>query len=895
MAGQRERGADVPQVHRRVRGSGPVRVMTRLSLRGLRVHAGRLVLTVLAVLVGTMFVAGTLVLTGTLDRTFDRIVSSEYEGVDVVVRPAEGQPKLPQEVADQVADDSSVARVNVHDDRSVVLADDEGHPLDTGGLQVRPRAWYAPEETVGQAMTTEEGTAPGPGEVAVNRSAADDTGISVGDEISVTDSFGDDPLRVSGVYGGAGDDGGTVELAMAAGEFLDRYAADGLPGLVVSSAPGSDAAQTADSLRQTLDAGGATPRVDTGEDLVADNSRTVDATLGFVRYFLVAFALIALLVAMFIITNTFAVTVAQRMREFALLRALGASRRQVVAVVLAEAAGVGVLGSVLGVAAGTGLVAAILAVLRSTDLGLPSVGVELSAGAVLVPLVLGTLVTVVSAWAPAQRAGKVPPVAAMRTTGSPAAAPLTARTVTGATVLVAGIAAEVLSVAASDWGTGARALWCAVGAVGVLVGVYLVSPAVCAVVVPLIGRVVGAPFGASGRLAATTARRTPRRTAGTAFALTLGLALVTVTGMLGASMTASVDSMVESEVTADYVVAPPGGVTDVAVPGKAGSAVEDAPGVGARYSIGKALAIVGDSGGNAGEDGTGNSGTDDGTQEAVPSLVTVSDGDPSTVLDVGETTGTVDLGDGEGLTMKASYAAEHGWSVGDLVPVGVPGLSRTVEMPLRGTYGGSQLLGDVVIASGAFWRLAPGDQGMGGHRTLAVAVAGDGSLDAAGLRRSLEDATAGFPVVTVQTPQEYAGGQTVLIDRLVTVVYALLALAVAVAVLGVVNTLALSVVERRQEIGMLRAVGTGRGQIRRMIMLESVQTALYGGLGGVLVGLVVGRAFLGVLDGVGLQTIAVPWGQVAVVLVGSALVGAVAAVLPAARAARIPPLEAVAD
>jgi putative ABC transport system permease protein len=861
-------------------GSGrPARTMARLSLRGLRAHAGRLVLTLLAVVVGTMFVGGTLVLTGTLDRTFDRVISSEYEGVDVVVRPGEGQPNIPPDVADRISGDPTVGAVNIHDDRGVVLTDGKGGTVDTGGLQVHPRAWYPADRIVGQPMTIGQGHEPGPGEVALSSAASQDTGLKVGDTLTVNDSRGELPLTVSGTYDG--DGGGQIDLAMNEADFTDRYAADGLPGLAVASAAGSDAADTVAALRSDLGVGQeatpdtpAPPRVDTGADLVEQNSESVDSALGFVRYFLVAFALIALLVAMFIIANTFAVTVAQRMREFALLRALGASGRQVVGVVLAEAVGVGLLGSALGVAAGAGVVAVILDVLRRADLGLPSVSVELSVTSVVVPLVVGTVVTVLSAWGPARRAGRVPPVAAMRGTSSPAAAPLTVRTLVGAVIAVAGIVAGWVAVVSDGWGTGARAQLCAVGTVGLLVGVFLVSPAVSAVVVPVIGRVIGAPFRSAGRLAATNSRRTPRRTASTAFALTLGLALVTVTGMLGASMTASVKDVVDSEVTADYVVAPPGGAVDVAVPGKASTAVTQAPGVGSSYTVGKAVAAIGDAG---------------------TPLVTVSNGDPSTVFDVGETTGTLDLGDGEGLTMKSSYAADHGWQVGDMVPVGVPGMARVVDMPLRGTYGGSQLLGDVVVASDAFWNLAPGNQGMGGNRILAVAVSGDGSMDSAALQDSLEDAVAQFPAVTVQTPQEYAGGQTVLVDRLVAVVYALLALAVAVAVLGVVNTLALSVVERRRELGMLRAVGAGRGLIRRMVVLESVQTSLYGALGGVLVGLAAGWAFLSVLGGVGLHTIAVPWGQVVGVLVGSAVVGVVAAVLPAARAARIPLLEAVAD
>ncbi|MGO1948236.1 MAG: ABC transporter permease [Mycobacteriaceae bacterium] len=846
--------------------------LARLSLRGIRAHAARLLLTLLTVVLGTGFVAGTLMLTGALDRTFESVSSSEYDGVDVAVQPGEGQRTLPPDTLERVDASPLVGEVNVHDQRSVVLSQD-GSTVPTGGVPVRPVPWYPPEATVGPPMEMTEGAPPGPGEVAVSTDVAADHGLGVGAQVTVNDNVGDLPVTVSGTY--PGDSTTFLGLAMNEGEYLERYTGNGLPGLTVSVAEGQDATTVASTLSDEISGGDPeAPKISTGEELAESDARTVSAGLGFIQYFLIAFGVIALLVGMFIIANTFAMTVAQRMRDFALLRALGASRGQVTGSVLVEALLIGVLGSALGVGAGAGLVTAILAVMRRTDLGLPEVSVDLSATAILVPLALGTVVTLVSGWAPARRAGSASPMAAAQ--DAPLPVPVV-RTALGVVLAIAGTAATLVASLNDGWETGTRAGLCGVGVAGLLLGLYLFSPALSALVVPPVGRLLGAPFGSAGRLAATNARRNPRRTAGTAFALSLGLALVTMTGMLGSSMKSSVADVVESEVTADVVVGPPGGAVDVAVPGRAVDAVRETPGVGAIYTIGKAVAVVGDP---------------SDTERPAPSLITVSNGDPGSVLDLGETEGNLDLGEGEGVTMSASFAAENGWEPGDMVPVGVPGQVRAVEMPLTGTYEGSRLLGDVVMGSSAFWDLAPGDQGMGGNRILAVAVSGDGTVDSGTLTRNLEDATADVPVVEVQTPEQFAGGQTVLVDRLVAVVYALLALAVAVAVLGVVNTLALTVVERRREIGMLRAVGMGRGQVRRMIVLESVQTALYGAVTGIAVGLFAGWSFLELLSGVGIGSITVPWGQVALVLAGSVVVGVVAAVTPAVRAARTPPLEA---
>ncbi len=844
-------------------------------MRSFRSHLGRLVLTVCAVAVAVSFLTGSQMLSGVLNGTVSTMMSSEYEGVPVVVRPAEGHPSLAPDSAAVVGDLPEVDRVNINDRRSVLVSAADGTTVDSGKDHIHVVPWYPPEQTVGKS-TERGGPGPAPGEALVSEGAAGGA-LAVGSLVHVNDGSEDYDLTVTGTIPDSDDKSADtgIELAVNLDDYTARYAESGLPALLVTPAPGAETQETMDAIGAALDSPErGLPDVRTGEELVDESQDATESALGFVRYLLYAFAGVALLAALFTIVNTFQMTVARRNREIALLRSLGVSRRQVTGSVLGEALLCGVVGSGLGVLLGVGAAHVLLRAVRSmsdtVDVYTPGV----TGATIVVPLVVGTVVTLLGGVLPARKAGRVAPLEALRQAEAPQQRTSPWRTVAGIAVNIAG--AVLCSVALSRDGadTTTRACLAGAGAVVGFLGVYLASPAILGAVTGLLNLL---PHRRPAvRLATAQVSRTPARSAGTAFALTLGLSLTTVTGMLGASVVNAVEETVTTEVAADLVVGAADGLTGDPVPGTGTDAVRETPGVGSVYTVGKAPVVVG-----AAEDGV--------------NLVSVSNGDPTTALDVGEVTGNLDLSSGEGLTMSASFAADHGLQIGDLVEVGVPGQTFTTRLPLQGTYGHSRLLGDVVVSSTAFWRLAPGDRGLGGHRTLAVAVTGDGSVDTDTLRERLEDATGSSPSVAVQTPAEFAGRQTDLIDRIIAVVYALSALAVIVAVLGVANTLALSVAERRHEIGMLRAVGATRGLIRRTITVEAVLTSVYGAVVGVLAGLGAGFAVLGVLGDVGLTSVIVPWAVVAGVLVGSVVVGVVSALAPAVRAARTPPLDAVAE
>jgi putative ABC transport system permease protein len=847
----------------------------RVTLRSFRSHLGRLILTVSAVAVAVSFLTGSQMLSGVLNGTVSTMMSSEYEGVPLVVRPAEGHPSLAPDSPTVVGELPEVDRVNIDDRRSVLVTAADGSAVDSGRDRIHVVPWYSPEDAVGPAAS-DGSPGPAPGEVLVSENAARG-GLAVGSLVHVNDGSEDYDLTVAGTTPDTEQrsTGTGIELAVNLGDFTARYAESGLPALLVEPSPDADTQETMDAIGAALDSPDrGLPDVRTGDELVEESQDATESALGFVRYLLYAFAGVALLAALFTIVNTFKMTVARRHRDIALLRSLGVSRRQVTGSVLGEALLCGIVGSGFGVLLGVGAVNALLRVMRSMSDSVDIATPEVSTVTIVIPLIVGTVVTLLGGLLPARKAGHVAPLEALRRADAPQQRTAPWRVVAGAVVLAVGIALCGIALSRDAAVTSSRASLAGTGAVTGFLGVYLASPAILGAVTRVLNCL---PHRRPAeRLATAQVSRTPARSAGTAFALTLGLSLTTVTGMLGASVVNAVEETVTTEVTADLVVGAVDGLTGDPVPGTASAAVRETPGVGSVYSVGKAPVVVGTA-----EDGV--------------NLVSVSKGDPTTALDVGEVTGDLDLSSGEGLTMSASFAEKHGLQIGDLVEVGVPGQSFTSWLPLQGTYGHSRLLGDVVVSSTAFWRLAPGDRGLGGHRTLAVAVTGNGSVDTDTLREQLEDATASSPSVVVQTPAEFAGRQTELIDRIIAVVYALSALAVIVAVLGVANTLALSVAERRREIGMLRAIGATRGLIRRTITVEAVMTSFYGAVVGVLTGLGAGFAVLGVLGDVGLTTVIVPWAVVAGVLVGSVVVGVVSALAPAVRAAKTPPLDAVAE
>ncbi|MBA4506393.1 FtsX-like permease family protein [Corynebacterium sanguinis] len=847
--------------------------MTRVSLRNIVAHKLRLALTVLAVVLGTAFIAGSLMFTNMLGNTFDSAVSSQFDGVDAVAAPGEEMQAIPNDVVDELRGAPGVDKLNVEAIETVVAATTDNNPIQTGQGTSTAGIYYPPAEAVGQAPSIAEGREPTAlGEAIVNSNAAEKYGIALDQELTIVDAMGRETYRIVGLY----DDDMTPSSSLAfqvSPETYTQFYTDGstVPRVSMSAVEGTTAQQLVDDLRN------AHPKlkIDTGEVLAEEATKQIRDALSFVSYFLIAFGLVGLLVGTFLIANTFSMIVAQRTKEFALLRALGASRRQITRSVTIEAFIVGLLGSFLGVVAGVGLVAIIKAVMGANDMPLPEGGLGLSTRAVVVPVVVGVIVTMISAWAPARRAGQVQPVEAMRASESSSPQPLKIRTIIGTVLIVAAIIAAAAGVLWEDGTTANRAILVGVAAVGVIAGLFLAGPAFSLPIVPPLGRLIGAPFGAMGRLASTNTRRNPRRTSATAFALMLGIALVTVIGMLGATMKQSIADVTENEITADYVLTGPQNGS-FPIPPDLPSRLDDVDGVGDVVAYSEApIAINGEFGYQFGPYG------------ASP----VFSGDPTKLMKLEMLQGTSSV-EGDTIIAPEPWATERGWNLGDKVTLTAPGLTpASVEVTIGGIFAESNTVRAPAIGYETAQKVVPAEA----LSINMVGVNGDGTVDPEQLRANLEEEVRPDIIVQVRSTEEMAGQVTGLIDQMLFILYALLSLAVIIAVLGIVNTLTLSVIERRQEIGMLRAVGSRRGQIRTMIILESVQMAVFGALLGILMGLGLGWAFLTVLSGQGLEDIVVPWALIGTMLGGTVVVGILAALWPGHRAAKTPPLDAIAD
>ena len=860
--------------------------MSKVSMRNIRSHKLRFFLTILSVVLGTAFIAGSFMFTNSLSSAFDSIVQSSYQNVDAVASTKkDSNEAIDDEFRQQLSADPRVEDFNISSGVQIVAADDENNTFEgNGGAPTAVQTYYPDDQQIGAVTPIVEGRAPhGAEEVVVNQSAAERMGIEVGDRISLIDPSKPTKVTVVGIYSLDMEVGGYFGALMEVDSFLATFRSGGVVDeLLITSAQNESPEAFVEYLK------GEYPGVDftTGAEKVKDETAEINSALSFVNYFLLAFGLIALLVGTFIIANTFSMIVAQRMREFALLRALGTSQGQLTASVVLEAVVIGLIGSLLGVAAGFGLAKLIFTVLESLGMGLPAAGLSLTPTSVVVPLLLGVLVTVLSAWAPARRAGQVRPVEAMRMGDTSSNSSLKVRTISGAVVLLLGLAAAVIGGwILVDAATGQRASLIGGGAVLMILGTFLVSPALSMLVVPLIGRAIGWPFGAVGKLARTNSQRNPRRTATTAFALTLGVALVAAIGMFGATMKNSVTELTESSIDSDYIVAGPSGAGPGQFPVQRGAIakIKELDGVQEAVTFGVSGITAG-----------GGSGA------AQPAFTFVMDGDPSAVTNIEPVAGDVDFHE-PGVLAGETFAKEQGWTVGQEVPLRMGGSGpELATVPLRGIYKDNQVLGNTVLSDEQLTQVKKDVPPLAGNSAAAttvqlVAVNGKEGTDLQQLRQDLETTVDDFVILTVQTKTEFAGAQAVMVDQMLNILYGLLALAVVVAILGIINTLALNVVERRQEVGMLRAVGTKRMQIRTMITLEAVQISVYGALVGTVLGVFLGWAFINAMEKEGLTNPVVPWDQLLFMVLGSAVVGMIAAVWPAHKAAATPPLEAIAD
>ncbi|MFJ2396836.1 FtsX-like permease family protein [Streptomyces sp. NPDC087843] len=853
--------------------------MLKATLRSFLAHKGRLLLSALAVVLSVAFVAGSLIFSDTVTRTFDRLFASTSADVTVSPRndldsqiPTGATPTLPASLAARLAGVDGVAAAHVDAAvENLTIVDRANESVGpTSGAPTIATNWQ-PSERSPVKLTS--GHAPhGAGEALLDADTADHKHVRIGDTLTVQAQPGTFKVRIVGIATFTTTNPGAALL------FLDtRTAQTRLLGstaaatsISLDAAPGVDDALL--KQRVAAELGSRAYDLKTADEQAKDAAAQLGGFLDVIKYVMLGFAGIAVLVGVFLIVNTFSMLIAQRTRELGLLRALGADRRQVRRSVLTEALLLGLVGSTVGLAAGIGLALGLIKLMTAFGMNLKSTEMVIGWGTPVASYVVGVGVTFVAAYLPARRAAGVSPMAALADAEvAGLGRPLRVRAVAGSVVGVAGVAALGGCVAASKTSTAGSLL--GLGVVLTLVATVIAGPLLVRPVIKVLGGAFPALFGSVGRMSQRNALRNPRRTGATASALMVGLALVGGMSVASASMSKSFDQQIDKTLGADFVIqnsnfvpfSPE--VTDK-VRGTKGVALvvrQRFTPVAVRLPDGKRIETTA-----AGYDPR----LDD------VAHLTYAQGDTAAALGAGH------------LAMDAKFAREHHVRVGSTVPVEFPA-GRHAELTVAAltdqeSAEGFGMQGGLYVGFGTIEKYVPGGQ----DSTLYVNAASGTGADQ--LRPLLEKTLEPYPQVQVRDQADYKKLVHDQIAVLLYLVYALLGLAIVIAVLGVVNTLALSVVERTREIGLLRAIGLGRRQLRRMIRLESVVIAVFGAILGLVLGLVWGVCVQQVLALQGLTAFAVPWTTVVAVVVGSAVVGIVAALLPALRASRMNVLAAIA-
>jgi putative ABC transport system permease protein len=851
----------------------------RFALKSLAGRKLRTALTALAIVLGVAMMSGAYVLTDTIDKAFDAIFVDSYAGTDAVVTGKdagfsfEGEsaetPPIPEETLERVraVDGVEVAAGSVTDFQTKLLRPD-GEEIDTGGA---PSFAFgietAPEYDRFNPLNLVEGSWPrGEGEVAVDEGVADDEDLKLGDQIGVAALGPAQEFEIVGIakYGDLSSIGGATFAIFdvpTAQKLLDKEGQ--LDAVQAAAAEGTTPEQLTQRIQAEL---GSDFTVRTGVEQADEESSEIATFTTIIRYFLLSFAGIALFVGAFVIFNTLSITVAQRMREFATLRTLGASRRQVLRSVILEALVIGLGASIVGLFSGLGLAFGLNELFKALNLELPQTSTVFATRTIVVSLLVGTLVTLVAGLFPAIRATRVPPIAAVREGATMPRGRFARFTPYIAAVIVA------LAVLALGYGTlgddiaiGDRFALLGIGVLALFIGVAMLSSRA---VRPLV-RVVGIPArrvgGAAGKLAERNAQRNPGRTAATAAALMIGIALVTFISVLANGLRVSNSDAIERQIQSDLIVTSQDGYSEF--PAAAGDAVEGAQGVETVSNVRQDITELDGDGANlTGLDGQINEVYDFRWEKGSDEVLT-------------------QLG-ADGALLPDNVAEDHDLALGDTVSVRTPENERK-EFVVRGIYEGSPfypLLGSASISQKAFDALydRPRD------RFTLLNVAGD----PAAAKTSVETALEGFPDTRLQTRSEWIDKEDQEIQQFLLLLYVLLALSVIISLFGMVNTLALSVFERTRELGMLRAVGMTRRQTRRMIRHESVITALIGAALGLPLGIFLAALVTRALGQYDLR-FALPLGQLIVLVVVSVIAGLLAAITPARRAAKLDPLRAL--
>jgi putative ABC transport system permease protein len=835
--------------------------MWNVTIKGLLAHKLRLGLTALAIVLGVTFISGTFVLTDTLHNTFSTLFGNIYAKVDFQVRGVaqlgSGGNAVRNELPESLlATVRGVPGVSAAEGQVTGYAQYIGHngkAIQTGGaptlgVSFDPYPQLSSLHLIaGRPPTTST-------EVVMDAGTAQKYDFSVGQQVRILTAGPTQIFTISGIaeFGTANNLAGatlaafTLPTAQAIAQETGK-----LDDINVLTAPGADKSAVQQAIAKVLPPG---VEVVTGQTVVNESTNSVNQALGFFSTALLVFAFISLFVGAFTIFNTFSIIVGQRTRELALLRIVGANRRQVFRSVLGEAALTGLVSSVIGLGLGVLAAVGLEALLRGFGITLPPGSLVFEPRTAIVGLLVGVGVTLVAALGPARGAVRIPPVAALDDRQSGPTASLRRRFIGGTALALVGVILLAVGLAKP-----AIAL-VGVGAVCIFLGAATLAPAIARPLSSVIGRPLARLLGEPGKLGRENSMRSPRRTAQTAAALMVGLALVAAMSVFGASLSRSATSSVDQAVNADLIVTPTGSgqLSNSAV-----SIASAVPGVTANSTVYQGQFEF---------------------RNALSQLTAVSTDNLAATVNLRMTSGTSAALAQNELLIDSTTAQNKHLAVGDTVAARFA-LTGPTTLRIGGIYQANALIGSYLVSSAFFLSHYPAQP----PGALLLSTNGNTAVDNA-VTKALDP----FPNIQVQTKAQFEQAQVSSVNQILGLVYALLALAVLIALIGIVNTLMLSVFERTREIGLLRAVGMRRRQVRTMIRSEAVILAIFGAIIGIIIGTGLGIALVSSLKNQGISDTVVPWSSLVIFLILAALLGLVAASWPARRAAKLDILAAIA-
>lgn len=849
--------------------------MLHVTLKGLLAHKLRLALTALAVVLGVAFMAGSLVLTDTIRSVFDDLFAEVNAGVDAVVRKQEtfegqfGQSqrgRVTQEDLDLVESVPSVAAAEGQIAGPAALADADGELIGdpAQGAPTLAFNWSTVPEL--NQFTLVEGTPPEGDQVVLDKGTADTNDFAVGDTVRVLTQAGSTEFEVSGIatFGESNSlAGANIVLfeTSVAQETVGKP--DKFEQIAVVAADGVSQQQLVDDLSEVLPGG---TEAITGDAITEENQSDVADQLGFFTTFLLIFAGIALFVGSFIIYNTFSIIVVQRSREMALLRAIGAGRRQVLGSVMVEALVVGLLASAVGIVAGIALAFGLKAALAGLGLDLPDAGTVVKSNTIVTSMIVGTVITVAAAFFPARKASKVPPIAALRDVAQDTSGSSKGRRIAGLALAVLGIGLAAKGLADED------ATTLGYGLLGIFLSVATLGPVIAGPISRFLAWPIPRVKGITGVLARENAIRNPKRTASTAAALMIAVTLIGFITIFADSAKASVDKSIDENFNGDFVI-------DSQTFGQGGLPVtmadelNELPEVSAAAGVRLSQAQIA-----FGAEFIG------GVDPAV-----IFD-----VVDVGEIQGDPDALEREdAVALSIDQAEEFDLALGDTLSVRFPANDAVTEFAIVALYERPDAI-NVNFPLDYLFGLPAYEANVEDQYDTQVIVDLAEGVDLEDGRAAVESVTDEYPLAKVQDQNELKASQAAQINQFLALIYVLLGLAVIIAFIGIVNTLGLSIYERTRELGLMRAVGMSRKQVRTSIRWEAVIIALLGTALGLVLGIVFSFTLVTVLESQGFNTFRLPIGQLLLLSVFAAGLAVLMAAWPARRAAKLNVLEAIA-